>query len=174
MIQISGSANRSFLFPARLAETFAYYEDIPRSLSFLPHISIVSCQAADQYRLLYSALESGIYRVNIFCDVRTTADQNKHSLRISPSNGMTPVKNKASLHSMTCQGSYMSEILFSEMKEQTRIAFRMELKASFPAPFALRFVPGALVNIRANRILQHRMEEITNRFIEQSIQEYTR
>ena len=68
MIQLAGSAHRSYLFPADLPAAFAYHCELARSMRFLPHISIAERYAPDQFRLLYSAID-GLYRVKIFCDV---------------------------------------------------------------------------------------------------------
>ncbi len=65
MIQLAGSAHRSYLFPADLPAAFAYHCDLARSMRFLPHISIAERYAPDQFRLLYSAID-GLYRVRIY------------------------------------------------------------------------------------------------------------
>ncbi len=173
MIKISGSTKRLFLFPASLQKTFAYYSDIPRSIDFLPHISLVRSFAPGQYRLLYSFLESGLYRVKIYCDVLTILDKNKRFIRIQPSEENPPVKSGYGLYSMTSQGHYDSETTFSESGDQTRIEYRISMDARLPVPLTLRLVPNALLNGSAQKKLSLHTGEIIDRFIERSIREFT-
>lgn len=124
--------------------------------------------AAGQYRLLYSALESGLYKVNIFCDVVAVIDENQHTIKINPLEVNAPEKSEAGLYSMTGQGFYNSAILFNEYKDQTRIEFSIDLKASIPVPLTLRWIPNTLIDgISQNKLHLH-MDEIIERFIEQS------
>ena len=174
MIQLAGSAHRSYLFPADLPAAFAYHCDLARSMRFLPHISIVERYAPDQLRLLYSAAESGLYRVRIYCDVRITADQPNYRLRIGPLTGHTPVKNEVGLNAMTCQGYYDSESTFSAAGHQTQIESRLNLWANVPLPITLRLIPAALISRAAHNILHLRTAEIMGSFIDQSRRAYSR
>jgi hypothetical protein len=173
MIQLAGSAHRSYLFPADLPDAFAYHCDLARSMRFLPHISIAERYAPDQFRLLYSAID-GLYRVKIFCDVLITIDQPNYRLRIDPLTGHTPVKNEVGLNAMTCQGHYDSESAFSAAGHQTQIEYRLNLRANVPMPVTLRLIPATLVSGAAHNILHLRTAEIMNRFIDQSRRAYSR
>jgi hypothetical protein len=173
MIQISGSTQRLFLFPASMQEAFAFYSDIPRSIDFLPHISVVRSFAPGQYRLLYSSLESGLYRVKIYCDVCAILDEEKRFIRIQPSDGKPPVKSESGVYSMTSQGFYDSEVAFSEAGDQTRIEYSIRMGASLPVPLSLRLIPQALLNGSAQRKLSLHTDEIIDRFVERSIRLYT-
>jgi len=174
MIQLAGSAHRSYLFPAVLPAAFAYHCDLARSMRFLPHISIVERYAPDQLRLLYSATESGLYRVRIYCDVLITADQPNYRLRIDPLTGHTPVKNEVGLNAMTCQGHYDSESAFSAAGQQTQIEYRLNLRANVPMPVTLRLIPTTLISSAAHNILHLRTAEIMSSFIDQSRRAYSR
>ena len=173
MIQLAGSAQRSYLFPAALPAAFAYHCDLARSMRFLPHISIAERFAPDQLRLLYSALD-GLYRVKIFCDVLITIDQANYRLRIDPLPGHTPVKSEIRLNALTCQGHFDSESTFSAAGPQTSIDYRLNLRASLPMPIALRLLPAALAHGAAHNIMNLRTAEIIGSFIDQSRQAYTR
>jgi hypothetical protein len=173
MIQLAGSAHRSYLFPADLPAAFAYHCDLARSMRFLPHISIVVCYAPDRLRLLYSAID-GLYRVKIFCDVVITIDQPNFRLRIGPLNGHAPVKNAVGLKALTCQGHYASESAFTAAGQQTTIDYRLNLRASLPMPATLRFIPPALAHGVAHNIMHRRTAEIIGSFIDQSRQAYAR
>ena len=71
MIKVAGSVHRSFVFPAELPLAYAYYADIGRVLSYLPHICVARTYGPDQLRLLYHSTELGLYRIRIFADVQT-------------------------------------------------------------------------------------------------------
>lgn len=173
MISISGSTVRSFIFPASFPAAFDYYQDFERSLSFLPHISIVQNYSEGRYRLRYSSVDSGIYRVNIYCDVGTIAGQEPPCIRISPLGGVPPVKSDVRLYTITGQGQYDSETVFHAAGQSTRIDYRIKISARLPVPLTLRLIPSALLNSAAHTILQSRIEEITTHFIEQSIKAYS-
>jgi len=173
MIQISGSTKRLFLFPASLQKAFAYYSDIPRSIDFLPHISLVHSFAPGQYRLLYTFLESSLYRVKIYCDVVTVLGKNNRYIRIQPLKENPPVNSESGLYSMTSQGYYASEITFSELGDQTSIEYSISMDARLPVPLSLRIVPNALLNASAQRKLSLHTDEIIDRFIKQSIWAFT-
>jgi hypothetical protein len=172
MIQIGGSAQRSFVFPANLRDAFACYRDIGGSFRFLPYISLVHRYAAGQYRLLYSSLESGLYRVKIFCDVLAAVEEDRYLIRISPFEGDSPVRAQAGLYSMTGQGFYNSEIHFTKCGDQTRIEYSIEMKASLPVPFTLRWIPDGLMEGIAQHHFYLHMDEVIDRFIEGSVQAY--
>ena len=172
MIQLAGSAHRSYVFPADLPAAFAYHCDLARSMRFLPHISIVERYAPDQLRLLYSAVD-GLYRVRIYCDVLITVDQPNYRLRIGPLTGHTPVKNEVGLNAMTCQGHYDSESTFNAASQQTKIEYRLNLRANVPKPVTLRLIPHALIDGAAHSILHLRTAEIMSSFIDQSMQAYS-
>jgi hypothetical protein len=171
MIQLAGSAYRSYLFPADLPAAFAYHCDLARSMRFLPHISIVERYAPDQLRLLYSAID-GLYRVRIYCDVLIVVDQPNYRLRIDPLTGHAPVKNEVGLNAMTCQGHYDSESVFSTAGHQTQIEYHLNLRATVPVPITLRLIPTTLISGAAHNILHSRTAEIMNSFIDQSLRAY--
>lgn len=173
MIQLAGSAKRAYLFPADLPAAFAYHCDLARSMRFLPHISIAERYAPDRLRVLYSAID-GLYRVKIFCDVLITADQPNYRLRIGPLTGHAPVKNEVHLNAMTCQGHYDSESTFSAAGHQTKIEYRLNLRAKLPMPVTLRLIPPALMDSAAHNILHLRTAEIMSSFIDQSRRAYSR
>jgi hypothetical protein len=173
MIQLAGSANRSYLFPTALPAAFAYHCDLARSMRFLPHISIAECYAPDQLRLLYSAID-GLYRVKIFCDVLITVDQPNYRLQIGPLTGHVPVKSEVRLNALTCQGHYASESAFTAAGQQTKIESHLDLRANVPMPVTLRLIPPALIDGAAHNILHLRTAEIMNSFIDQSRRAYSR
>ena len=174
MIQLAGSAHRTYLFPADLPTAFAYHCDVARSMRFLPHISIVERYAPDQLRLLYSATESGLYRVRIYCDVLITVERPNYRLRIGPLTGHAPVKNEVGLNAMTCQGHYDSQSAFSAAGHQTQIESHLNLRANVSMPVTLRLIPSALISGAAHNILHLRTAEIMSSFIDQSRRAYSR
>jgi len=170
MIKIAGFARRTFIFPADLPTAYAYYSDVSRVLTYLPHISLVRAYAYDQFRMLYSTIELGIYHVRIFCDLRTTLNNEAGRLiRISPLEGALPVKSEVSFNSLTAPGNYSSLSVFYENGTKTRVDYSMTLQASLPTPLGLRLMPDKVVNGIAKNITESRIHEIVNGFIERSI-----
>jgi hypothetical protein len=168
MIQVAGTARRSFLFPADLAVAYAYYGDVARLLNYLPHISLVRAYGPDRFRLLYNSTELSAYQIRIFADVQTTLDEG-WVLQVRPLNGIAPVKALAGLHSSSGQGFFSSRSVFREAGDQTRIEYRLQLQAKLPSPLGLRFMPGAMVNRIARSITNMRMREIAEGFIERTV-----
>ena len=57
MIQVAVSVHRSFLFPADLVTTSAFFRDFVRAVGYLSHLRIVETFAPEQYRVLFTATE---------------------------------------------------------------------------------------------------------------------
>ena len=98
MISISGSVQRSFVFPADEITAFKYYADMNRTLNFLQHISILDRRQEGEYRVLYSTNELGIYSVRLVCDIQITSDPENGLLKIRPLNHPLIVKSKAGMY----------------------------------------------------------------------------
>ena len=95
MIKIAGSIHRSFIFPAELPLAFAYYSDLGRILTYLPHIFLVRAYAYNQFRMLYSTTELGAYRIRIFCDLQSRLEGKGQTLFITPLDIAPPVREEA-------------------------------------------------------------------------------
>jgi hypothetical protein len=174
MIKLSATYHRNFAFPADLDTCFAYYSRLTQTLGFLPHISIVKSYRENQFRVLYSTTELGIYRVNIYCDLQMHADSAENRLVIQPlHNGTSPTKSSFGLYSLTGQGYYSSESIFSRDGEQTIIDFMLQMHSSLPVPLALKLMPESVISKIANEITTWRMREIADGFMQRSIQAFT-
>lgn len=173
MIHLTGSTQRSFIFPAELTSAFAYYSDINRICQFLSHISVVRIFSPGQFRLLYSAMELGFYRIRIYCDIQMMLDARTHHLSIRPLEGIPPVRTTANLYSIDCQGRFSSESIFHANGDQTRVDYSIFIQARFPAPLAIRIMPEPLLTNLANDIMQWRIDEIVEGFIDRSTHTYT-
>jgi hypothetical protein len=167
MIKVAGSARRTFVFPAELPLAYAYYADIGRVLSYLPHICLVRSYGPDRLRLLYHSTELGIYHIRIFADAETLLADGR-VLRVGVLDDVPPVKTVADLHSLTVQGQYSSESVFHDEGSQTRIEYQMQLRANLPTPSGLRFMPDIVVTRLAKSITKMRIHEIVEGFIERS------
>lgn len=168
MIKVDGSVRHSFLFPGKLAMAYAYYADVSRLLSYLPHICLVRAYGPDQFRLLYSSTELGIYHIRLFADVQTRLDEG-WILHIRPLNGIPSVSALAGISSSTAQGTFQSRSLFHDEGDQTRIEYSLRLQASLPTPLGLRFMPGAVLDHIAQSITRMRTREIVEGFVERSV-----
>jgi len=169
MIIVEGSTSRSFTFPADLPLAFAYYTDLNRILTYLPHIYIARTYDDNQLRMCYNTIELGTYKVNIFCDLRAEMAAEERVLRVFPLKGVTPVKTKATFRATTAPGRFFSESLFFDEGEQTRIEYRLKLQAELPSPTGLRFVPTSVINGIASSITHRRIKEIADGFVRRSI-----
>lgn len=167
MIQVSGSARRAFEFPGELPLAYAYYADVGRLLSYLPHICLVRAYAPDRFRLLYNSTELGLYQIRVFADVQTTLEEG-WVVRVRPLEGIPPVKARASIHSATTQGYFSSQSVFHDEGDQTRIEYSLQLQGQLPTPQGLRFMPGVVVGRIAKSITQMRIHEIADGFVERS------
>ena len=167
MIKVTGSALRSFTFPGELPMAYAYYADVGRLLSYLPHIFLVRAYGPDRFRLLYSTTELGTYHIRIFADVQTTLEEG-WVVRVRPLEGVPPVKAEAGLRSSTTQGYFTSQSDFHDNGDETEIKYRLQLQAELPTPISFRFMPGMIVDRIAESITNMRIREIADGFVERS------
>lgn len=172
MIRILGTVQRSFVFPGKIEAAFDYYADMDGSLRFLSHISTVERYTPEKYRMLFSTIELGIYRVNIFCDIQVHLNQQNKILRILPFKEVEPVPPKAGVYSLTSQGYFSSESRFKAAGEQTEIDYQLNLRAEMPAPYGLRFMPDTIINTIARNITHWRIQETAGDFIERSVRAF--
>ncbi len=167
MIKITGSALRSFTFPTELPMAYAYYADVGRLLSYLPHIFLVRAYGPDRFRLLYSTTELGTYHVRIFADVQTVLEEG-WVVRVRPMEGVPPVKTDAGFKSSTAQGYFTSQSIFHDNGDKTQIKYGLQLQAELPTPLGFRFMPGMMVDRIAKSITNMRIREIADGFVERS------
>jgi hypothetical protein len=168
MIKISGSALRSFTFPAELPIAYAYYGDVARVLTYLPHILMVRAYEPDRFRLLYSTTELGTYHIRIFADVQTTLEEGR-VIHVHPLDGVPPAQAQAGVRWSTAQGVFSSQSVFHDEGTQTRIEYSLQLRAALPTPAGLRLMPAAMVDRISGGITRFRIREITEGFIERSV-----
>jgi len=170
MINIAVSAQRVFTVPADLARTTAHLRDFGHTLGCLaPHLRRVATYARDQYRMLYSVTEAGVYRVAFYCDIQVEFDESSQILRVTPLAGIPPVAAKATLKSLTGQGTYRSQTAFQPAGPHTRITYDVEIKAAVPKRLEWKLIPDAVITRLVEDVVQRRLEQITDTFIARSI-----
>jgi len=172
MIRVSGSVRRSFTVPAELPVAFAYYSDLGRILNYLPHIFLVRAYQYDQFRMLYSTVELGIYHIRIFCDLQARLDEKERSLYVTSLEIEPPVASTAGDREATAQGVFSSKSVFHAAGDSTRIEYSLSLRADLPSPLGLRMMPGYVVNRIAENITRWRIREIADGFIDRSVDAY--
>ena len=173
MIKIAGSVQRFFIFPADLRTAFVYYTDMQNTFSHLRHISQVKAYGADGYRMLFSTTELGIYHVRLYCDLKAEIDAENWILRVKPLEGVEPAATEAGLNSLTAPGYFVSQSLFYDEGEQTRIDYTLNLSGTLPVPLGLSFMPDGIVNAIAKNITQWRFRETVDHFIDQSVRQFS-
>ena len=88
MIHIAVSAQRVFTVPADLARTTSHFRDFGHTLDYLaPHLRLAATYAGDQYRMLYSVTEAGVYRVAFYCDIQVQYDESSQILQRDAAGG---------------------------------------------------------------------------------------
>ena len=174
MISVFGSTRRSFVFPSNLPTAYAYYGDLDRILSYLPHIFVLKGYSPNRFRMLYSTTELATYRIRVYADVQATPDKDARVLRVSPLTGLPPVRATAGIRSSTAQGYFSSESIFYDEGDETRIEYSLRLECRLPTPLAMRFIPSKIVDRIAESVTEWRIGEIVDGFVEQSIHEFVR
>ena len=165
MISIVVSAQRTFTLPANLVTVMAYFREFERTIRDLDHLSLVKTHAQDQYRILYSAAEAGIFQVAFYCDLQVQFDERNQAIRVIPLAGIPPVQPKVTINSMTGQGYYASQALFQSAGSNTAVQYAVEIRAEVPKRLELKLVPDALVKRVVENLVSQRLKVITDRFI---------
>ena len=170
MIHIAVSAQRVFIVPAGLARTTSHFRDFGHTLDYLaPHLRLFATYAGNQYRMLYSVTEAGVYRVAFYCDIQVQFDESSQILSVTPLEGVPPVAPKATLNSLTGQGTYRSRSAFQPAGPHTRITYDVEIEAEVPKRLEWKLIPDAVITRVVEDVVQRRLNEITDTFIARSI-----
>jgi hypothetical protein len=169
MIHVSGNARQSFLFPAAFPAAYAFYSDPGHIFKYLPYVSATRKYSHNQFQVVYDKVELINYRVRIYANVEFVLDETEQALFVRPFDGGEIVKAKANLSAARAMGEFSSQSSFVIEGKQTRIDYRLQLKANLPTPAGLSFMPGNIIDTIAERITHSRIREIADGFIEQSI-----
>lgn len=172
MIKIAGAVKMSFIFPASLPVTYAYYSDLNTILHYLPHISVVNAYADDHFRMLYSSTEFGGYQMDIYCDIRSMLEGGRRMIHIVPEESLPPIEAKAGLNSSMARGYFTSRSFFFDEGAETRVEYEIQLKADLPTPMGMRLIPGRVHNQIAKTVARHRMREVAEGFIDRSAEAF--
>ena len=170
MISIAVSDQRTFTLPADLATTTAYFRDFERTIRDLHHLRMVKTYAPDQYRILYSAAEGGIYHVAFYCDIQVQFDEISPAIRVLPLAGIPPVSPKVTINSMTGQGYYASQSIFQPVGPNTNVKYEVEIQAEVPKRLELRLIPDQVAKQVIEKLVKQRLQAITDAFIERTME----
>ncbi len=169
MIRIAVSARRVFTLPADLPASRAHFRDFRHMLEHLPDLCLVKTYAPGQYRILYSAAEGGVYRVDLYSDIETRFDETEDALCVTPLKGIAPVASKATLGSLTGQGDYTSRLILRSAGAQTNARYDVRIAATLAKPVGLKLIPNPAVRLFVERVVRRRIQEIADVFIQRSI-----
>ncbi len=172
MLKIAGSAKLSFLFPADRITAYNYYSDMNRLVGFLKHIELYNAHTDQQFRLRYNTKELGTYHIDIYCDVRLDTPKGNHTIKIVPLDNLPAIKQTANITSTTGRGYYSSEATFRDENGQTRIDYNLKLHANLLRPRSMKLMLQPAINTIAKKMTNHRIKEIAEYFIDQSITEF--
>lgn len=164
MISIAVSAQRTFTLATDLAATTAYFRDLARTINDLPHLSLVTTHDRDQYRILYSAAEAGVYHVALYCDIQVQFDEVEQTIRVTPLTGIPPVPPKVTMSSLTGQGYYSSRAVLRSVGAHTTVDYAVEITSRIPKRLTLTLVPDRVVKRAVEQVVARRLREITDAF----------
>ena len=167
-ISIAVSARRVFTLAADLPAARAQFRNFRQTLRYLPALRLVKTHAPDQYRILYSAAQAGVYRVNLYSDIQARFDEAEDTFYVTPLNGFPAAASKATLVSLTGQGDYSSRLRLSTAGERTNAEYEVRIRATLPKPVGLKLIPDAAVRLLIERVVRRRVQEIADEFIRRS------
>ena len=174
MIRLAGTAKRSFQFPGDIHTAMQFYVDMGGLFKYLPHITLVKTYAKTKFRVLYSSRELSIYRIQLYCDLHVTLDEETAIIEVGMLDGEKPIKPKAGMHSSRGMAKFNSVSQFKSEGERTRIYYHLNLEGELPKPRAFNLVPDSITNHIAESIANRRIFEIADGFITGSLDEYNK
>jgi hypothetical protein len=131
---------------------------------------LVKTYAPDQYRILYSAAEAGVYRVDLYSDIQARFDEAADTLCVVPLKGLPPVASKATLGSLTGQGDYSSRLTLRPAGARTNARYEVRIAATLAKPVGLKLIPDTAVRLFIERVVRRRIRDISEAFIRRSIE----
>jgi hypothetical protein len=168
-INIAESARQGFTLAVDLATARAYFRDFQQTLRCLPDLTLVRTYARSQYRIVYSAVHSGVYRVELYSDIEARFDEAEDVLCVTPLKGMPAVVSSATLGSLTGQGDYSSRLILRSAGAYTKAKYEVRIEAALAKPVGLKLIPDTAVRLFIERVVQRRIREITAVFVQRSI-----
>jgi hypothetical protein len=174
MIQISGSIQRTFIFPAEVQETLTFFSELVQVAQFMPHISLVHMYAPHQIRVMYETVELGSYTIRIFTDLEGKIDRKAHTISVQPIKLDTavPIHPQATLRETIGQGLFAIQAQLYDLDDRTRIEANLRLQAELEQPRGMNLMPKRVVNRIAQGITDHRMREMADGFIRTALATY--
>lgn len=175
MIKISGTINRTFIFPAPVQDTLTYFSEITQVALFMPHIQLVHEYTPNQIRVLYETVELGVYTFRIFSDLEGSIDRKNHTISVLPVRIPTavPIQQSASSRETTGHGLFAIQAQLFDLQTQTRLEATLRLQASLERPRAMSLMPNRVVNRLAQSITDHRIKEMSDGFIRTAVDRFS-
>lgn len=175
MIKISGTINRTFIFPAPIQETLTYFSELTKVVRFMPHIQLVHEYALNQIRVLYETVELGVYNFRIFSDLEGSIDRKQHTISVVPVRIPTavPINSSSTARETTGHGLFAIQAQLFDLQTQTRLEATLRLQASLERPRAMSLMPHRVVNRLAQSIADHRIKEMSDGFIRTAVENFS-
>lgn len=173
MINLNGTIQRRFYFPADPLTTLIYFSDLSRVTYLLPHITVVETYSTDKVRIRYQTVELGAYTINIFCDLDSVVDIQKMEIVIGPLGGCEQVAQESTLNATTGYGYYTSTAKLFPEDDGTAIDYHFQFESELLRPRGLRMMPKRVVDRIAQSISLGRVEEIAEGFMENALEAYS-
>jgi hypothetical protein len=175
LINIAGAARQSFAVPCDLAQAWRFFSLPENYLPLLPHIHLVKSFSPRRLRLMYSATEIGLYRVQIFCDLAIQADRRHNMLRIRPDPVRSqPGEPRPGWSGIVGHGDFVSTTTFHAAGRRTLIDYELSLAARLRKPALLSVIPDSVAEGVADPITAWRIKEIAREFTQRVIVYFAR
>lgn len=170
MLQISVSSYRVFDIYCDLARVEQHLLDFDRVLEDLPALKVTNVWGPHQYRIAYSAVIAGVYRVELLSDLQVAMDTENHVLAVLPLQGQPPVPARVTMRSLTGQGQYTSTMALQYRQDRTVVTYDVGISASIPKPLRLHLLPDVIARNAVEAVVKRRLDDITNLFILRTVQ----
>lgn len=171
MLNLSGKITRSFIFPAQLDTTIAYYSQLPEMVQLMPYITLIHAYTPNQVRVLYETIELGSYTIRIYTDLESKVVQEANEIQVYPIEleAAPPITTKTTMRESVGRGLFALTASFTDQGKQTYIEYTIQMEAKLKRPRGMRLMPKRVVNRIATGITENRTREIIDGFIRESL-----
>lgn len=178
MLKFSGSSDRTFSFPAPRPQAFEFFAKIERIVSLIADIEITAVSSSDPgvVRLSYTSNEMGVYEVRTICDVLTQIDPKTFEIRLIPASAadFPPVNGEMTPRRSVSTGEINATLTcMDDNGETTMIRYQFAMISKVPVVGMMRFVPLRPIEEMVQNLINSRLKEQVDQFINNAIKVYS-
>jgi hypothetical protein len=175
MLNITGTIQRAFIFPAPLDIALRYYSNLVQLAEYMPHIHLVHVYSPTEIRTLYETVELGSYTIRVYSDLAMSTNWDQRKLHVFPVRieSAPIIEEIATMRESTGTGLMAIDADFSPLENgQTHIEYNIRMKANLQRPAGMRMMPKRVVNRIAQSVTESRLSEMVDGFIKISLDEF--